>query len=238
VRFNSSADEDAEGLTSLADYVGRMKDEQKTVYYISGPSREAVRLNPHLEIFALRGIEVLYLYDPIDEFIMDSLGKYKDLDIVAAENADLGDLEKFEPEELTEEDTKTFDDMLARIQDVLGERVESVRVSARLKDSPACLVTPDGAMSSQMQKYLQVMTKDTTPPVRVMELNRDHPMVRNLLRIYKADAEDDFLTRTVEQLYESALLMDGYLNDPHAMVSRVNGLLEQAAGWYAEIKKL
>lgn len=246
VRFNSSADEDDKGLTSLAEYVERMKEGQKAIYYISGPSREAIRLNPHLEIFAQRGIEVLYLYDPIDEFIMDSLGKFKDVEIVAAEKADIADLEQFEavdggadkPEELPEEDAERFEAMLARVKEILGERVEDVRVSARLKDSPVCLVTPDGAMSSQMQKYLQVMTKDTTPPVRVMELNRDHPMVRNLLRIYKADAGDEFLSRTVEQLYESALLMDGYLNDPHAMVTRVNKLMEQAAGWYTEIKKL
>ncbi|WP_461208950.1 molecular chaperone HtpG [Desulfocurvus sp. DL9XJH121] len=246
VRFNSSADEDADGLTSLAEYAGRMKEGQKAVYYISGPSREAVRLNPHLEIFARRGVEVLYLYEPIDEFIMDALGKYKDFDLVAAEKADLKELEQFEPEdkdadapeELPQEDLDAFEAMLADVKEILGERVEDVRASARLKDSPACLVTPDGAMSSQMQKYLQIMTKDTTPPVRVMELNRDHPMVRNLLRIHKADPKDAFLARTVEQLYESALLMDGYLNDPHAMVSRVNKLMEQAAGWYTEIKKI
>ncbi|BBD08998.1 molecular chaperone HtpG [Desulfovibrio ferrophilus] len=245
LRFNSSTDEDAQGLTSLAEYAERMKEGQKAIYYVSGPSREAVRLDPHLEIFTQRGLEVLYLYEPIDEFIMDALGKYKDFDLVAAEQADIGELEKFEtvdedevkPEALNEEDAKTFEGMLSAIKEILGERVEDVRESKRLKGSAACLVTPDGAMSSQMQKYMQLMVKDSTPPVRVMELNRDHPLTRNLLRIFKSDAGDDFLKSTVEQLYESALLMDGYLNDPHAMVGRINTLLEQASGWYAEIKK-
>ncbi|MBU1003665.1 MAG: molecular chaperone HtpG [Proteobacteria bacterium] len=245
LRFNSSADEDQKGLNSLAEYVARMKDGQKAIYYVSGPSREAVRLDPHLEIFTQRGLEVLYLYEPIDEFIMDSLRSYKDFDLVAAEQADIGELEKFEsldkdeaqPEALSEEDSKTFEDMLLTIKELLGERVEDVRESKRLKGSAACMVTPDGAMSSQMQKYMQLMTKDTSPPVRVMELNRDHPLTRNLLRIFKHDQGDGFLKTSVEQLYESALLLDGYLNDPHALVGRINALLEQASGWYAEIKK-
>jgi len=246
IRFNSSVHEDDKGLTSLAEYVERMKDGQKTIYYVSGPSREAVRLNPHLEIFNQRGLEVLYLYDAIDEFIMDSMKKYKDFDLVAAEQADIAELEKFESvdkdapkaEELSDDDAAAFVDMLAAVKEILGERVEDVRESKRLKGSAACLVTPDGAMSSQMQKYLQIMTKDNTPPVRVMELNRDHALTRNLLRVFKSDRDDPFLKTTVEQLYESALLMDGYLNDPHAMVGRINSLLEQASGWYAEIKKV
>lgn len=247
LRFNASTHDDASGLTSLADYKARTKDGQTAIYYISGPSREAVRLNPHLEIFTQRGIEVLYCFEPADEFILDSLGTFDGMTLTPAEKADPADLERFPAQdadapkdspEADPADPEAFEAMLAAAKDTLGERVKDVRASRRLKDSPACLVSPDGAMSSQMEKYLRIMTKDTTPPLKVMELNRDHPLVRNLLRIHKNDGADAFFRTSVEQLYESALLLDGYLADPHALVARVNKLLEQASGWYAEIKRL
>jgi len=247
LRFNSSTCEDSKGLISLAEYKERAKDGQKAVYYISGPSREAIRLSPHLEIFTQRGIEVLYCSEPADEFILDSLHKYGDLDLTPAEKADPADLEQFPlvdgvdkdaPEELDADNVTAFETMLSAAKDILGDKVEAVRVSRRLKGSPACLVSPDGGLSSQMHKYMQIMTKDNTPPIKVMELNRDHPLVRTLLRIHKSDADDAFFKTSVEQLYESALLLDGYLNDPHALVARVNSLLENASNWYAEIKHL
>jgi molecular chaperone HtpG len=247
LRFNASTHDDADGLTSLADYKARAKDGQTAIYYISGPSREAVRLNPHLEIFAQRGIEVLYCFEPADEFILDSLGTFDGMALTAAEKADPADLERFPAQgadaakdgsEAEPADPEAFEAMLKAAREALGERVQDVRASRRLKDSPACLVSPDGAMSSQMEKYLRIMTKDTTPPVKVMELNRDHPLVRNLLRIHRHDGADAFFRTSVEQLYESALLLDGYLADPHALVARMNKLMEQASGWYAEIKRL
>ncbi|NJB68938.1 molecular chaperone HtpG [Desulfobaculum xiamenense] len=244
LRFNSSADADAEGLTSLADYVSRMKDGQKDIYFISGTSREAIRLNPHGEIFRRKGIEVLYLYEPIDEFILDALRQYKDHDLVAAEQADMAALDAFAdaedtaaaPEALGADDERTFEDMIATMKSILGERVEDVRISRRLKDSPACLVSPDGGMSSQMQKMLQIMSKDTTPPVKILEINRDHAMARNLLRIFKKDRDDAFFRSATEHILESALLQEGYLDDPHALVARMNELLEKSSGWYAEIR--
>lgn len=245
VRFNSSHDDDAKGLTSLADYVNRMKSDQKEIYYLSGPSREAIKLSPHLEAFTKRGIEVLFLYEPIDEFIMEALGQYKDYELVAAEKADIATLEEMspaddadKPEELSGEEALAFEDLLAKIKDLLGDRVEDVRASNRLADSPACLVSPDGAPSSQMLKYMQIMSKDTTPPAKVLEVNKDHALARNMLRIFKADKDDQFIATASEQLYESALLIDGYLNDPNAMVTRMNKLLEQASGWYTEIKNV
>ncbi len=206
-----------------------------------------MRLNPHLEIFAQRGIEVLYCFEPADEFILDSLGTFDGMALTAAEKADPADLERFPAQgadaakdgpEAEPADPEAFEAMLKAAREALGERVQDVRASRRLKDSPACLVSPDGAMSSQMEKYLRIMTKDTTPPVKVMELNRDHPLVRNLLRIHRHDGADAFFRTSVEQLYESALLLDGYLADPHALVARMNKLMEQASGWYAEIKRL
>ncbi|MFP4072057.1 MAG: molecular chaperone HtpG, partial [Desulfovibrionales bacterium] len=150
LRFNSSHFEDAQSLTSLDEYVDRAKKDQKEIYYITGPSREAIRLNPHLEILRRKGLEVLYLYETIDEFVLEGLGTYKEFKLVSTENVDVNALEKFETvdetekvEEMKEEEVKTFTDLLARIKEILDDRVKDVRESKRLKESPAVLVSPD-----------------------------------------------------------------------------------------------
>ncbi len=245
LRFNASSHEDAKGLTSLAEYVGRMKDGQKAIYAISGPSREAVRLSARLEIFKRKGVEVLYLYDPIDEFILDTLRAYQEHKLVPAEQADIAELEALpdvaevkQAEELNEAQKTALDGLVGVFKACLGERVADVRASRRLSDSPVCLVSPEGAMSTGMEKIMKVITKDTTPPKLVLEVNPDHAITRNLLKVYGASPDDPFLALSIENLFDAALLLDGYLSDPHALTSRTTKLLDQAAAWYAEIKKL
>lgn len=248
LRFNTSALDDAEALTSLDDYISRAREGQKDVWYLSAPTRDAARLNPHVEMFRRKGLEVLYLYEPIDEFLMETLGTYKDFAFKAVEHADPEVLDSFDSVDadknpdvstpLGDADNAAFDSLVAAMGEILGDKVQSVRVSRRLADSPACLATPDGAMTSSMEKLMRVLHKDESIPRKVMEVNRDHPILRNLLRIYKADAKDPMVETATLQLFESSLLLDGYLKDPHAMVSRMNKLLEQAGGWYADIRKL
>jgi molecular chaperone HtpG len=241
VRFNSSRHEDKDGLISLDEYIEGAKDGQKEIYYISGPSREAIEQNPHLEIFRAKGIEVLYLYEPVDEFVMDSLRKFKDFELKATENADIAGLDKFadnaekkdKPEELTTDEAKDMDRFLTRVREILGERITDARISKRLNQSPSCLVSPDGS-TSQMHKIMQLVTKDTSIPKKIFEINQDHRLVRNLLSVFAKNEKDEFVSTVVEQLYESALLMDGYLADPHKMVSRLNRLLEDSSSWYKE----
>lgn len=243
LRFNSSASEDKDGLVSLAEYAGRMREGQKEIYYAAGPSREALLRNPHLEMFRRKGLEVLYLFEPVDEFAMDALGKYKDFELKAAEHADPAVIEAFpdaedtaKPDvpEITDEEVAAFPDFLKRLKDILGERVTEVRESRRLKDSPACLVTPSEHMTASMQKIMRAMTKDTSVPQKIMEINRDHPLTRNLLAVFRADAQDDYLRLAAEQLYEAALLQEGYLQDPHALVGRIQDHLTRASGWYKD----
>ncbi|MCD6375588.1 MAG: hypothetical protein J7L94_08685, partial [Caldisericaceae bacterium] len=245
LRFDSSALEKEGELTSLADYVSRAKPDQKEIYYITGASREALQTDPHLEIFKRKGIEVLYLYDPVDEFVITGLPKYKnDYTFVAVEHADISKLEKFEDvvkdeekvEELSKGEEKVFIKLLDKMRDILGDRVTEVRESKRLKDSAACLVSPDGQMTSQMQKILQIMNKDTTIPKKIFEVNKDHPLIRNLLRIYKNDPKDPFITEATEQLFETALLMEGYLNDPHKLVRRMETILTKSSEWHPQNK--
>lgn len=123
------------------------------------------------------------------------------------------------------------------MKDVLGENVSDVVESKRLTDSPVCLVSPDGTMTSSMQKIMQIMNKDGSVPKKTMEINRDHPLVRNLLKIYKKDVNDAHLERVAKQLYESALLTEGYMDDAHQMVNRIEELLEQSTEWYLERKE-
>ena len=245
LRFDSSALAEEGKLVSLADYVGRARDGQKTVYYLSGPSRDALLLNPHLEMFRRKGLEVLFLYEPIDEFVLESIGSFKEFAFKSAEQALAKDLAGFDDAveaapaaaPLSEQESSAFADLLARMKEVLGDRIKDVRGSERLRTSPSCLVAADGQMSSQMQRIMRLMQKDETIPDKIMEVNPDHPLTRNLLTIFAADPADPFIAQATEQLYESALLLEGYLSDPHKMVGRINSILEKASGWYAGLKK-
>lgn len=245
LRFNTSALPDAEALSSLDQYMERAPEGQKTFWYVAAPNREAARLNPHMERFARKGIEVLWLYEPVDEFVMDGLGKYKDWDFMSVETATDEALDAFADKEehkaaapLSEDDASSFDALLERMKEILEDRVAGVRVSHRLSGSPAVLVSPDGGISSSMEKLIKVMQKDDSVPVKTLEVNRDHPLLRNMLRIFKADSEDRTLAHMTQALFDASLLQDGYLKDPQALAGRSNKLLEEAAAWYVEVRKL
>ena len=246
LRFNTSALDDGEALSSLDDYIARAPEGQKTFWYVSAPNREAARLSPHLERFTRKGIEVLFLYEPVDEFVMEGMGKYKDWEFKAIENAaddaldafaDKADSEKPAAAPLSDNDSASFDKLLERIKEILGQRVADVRVSHRLADSPAVLVSPDG-MTSSMEKLMRAMQKDDSLPVKVLEVNRDHALLRSLLKMFKADPQDKTLAGMVENLFDACMLQEGYLRDAQMLAGRSSHLLEQAAAWYVEVKKL
>lgn len=246
VRFESSAleptPENPSPLTSLADYAARAKSGQKHVFYLSGPSRAALDLSPSLEILRDKGLEVLYLLEPIDEFVMESVRTYKDLALTSADRIDPADLAAFESTAaadttpLTPEGQAALPSLAEAIKKSLGERITDVRVSTRLRKSPSCLVSPEGEPSAGMQKIMRMLAKDETLPRKILEINPDHPLLRNLLRIHQARPDDPFLATAANQLLDAALLLDGYLADPHQMVDRVTTLLTDASGWYADLK--
>ena len=195
-----------------------------------------------MEIFRAKGLEVLYLFDNLDEFAMEAVRKYKDFELQSVEHAEPASLEKFETlktpqtvEPLAEEDKTVFSSFLDRVKNILGDRVTEVRVSSRLSESPCCLVNPNDGMTSSMQKILQIVSKDTSIPKKIFEVNQDHILIRNLFAIYKANQADDYMSTAVEQLFESSLLLEGYLKDPHAMVSRIQELLNKSSGWYRAV---
>lgn len=247
LRFKSSALEnapEAEQLTSLDAYLARMKPDQKEIWYVSAPSLEAAKVNPHLERFRMKGVEVLYMVDTIDEFALESLANFKDHPFKSVEQATAADLqnlpdvvEKPTVTPLTEEENTSFTSLLDFIRATLGDQITDVRVSDRLTGSPACLSSPDGVTSS-MEKFLRVMQKDEGIPKKIFEINPDHPLVRALIRIHKADAADPTLKELVLSLFDTTLLMDGYLNDPFTMANRSLKLLEQSGTWYADLRHL
>lgn len=239
LRFNSSISKDEKELVSLEDYVGRMKKDQKEIYYALGTSREAIDLNPHLEIFKAKGLEVFYLYDPVDEFVVTSIRKHKDFDFKSVDGVDLRELDKLEDvekneepkEKFSKEDDKAFGKLMLKMKEILGDRVTEVHESKRLKGSPSCLINPNDTMSSTMQKILKMSNQGMAmpPQKRLMEINKDHKLIKNLINVFKKNENDQFIADTTEQLYESALLLEGNLEDPHKLVNRLNKMLTDAS---------
>ena len=240
LRFNSSKLEKGDSLTSFADYVGRLKEDQKEIYYILGASREAVDLDPHVEIFKVKDLEVLYLYDAMDEIILNSLRKYKDYDFKSVDSVELKNLDKFKDvteeevkkPELSKDDSKHFSSLLAKMKSILGDRVTEVKESKRLKDSAACLVSAEEGFSASIQKIMKMANKDASPIKKLMEVNKNSNLVRNLIDIYKNNQNDEYIVNATEQLYESALLLEGALDDPHKLVNRMNKILEMSSEYY------
>ncbi len=247
LRFNSSSAEDEKTLTSLDSYIENAKakhgDKQKIVWYVASNSREACKLNPLYESFRRRDIEVFFLYEPVDEIVLDSLREYKEFSFKAIEFASEEDLKDF-PENKEKDDTpplkdeekSILDNLIISIKALLGEQVKDVRASHRLANAPACLVGADGA-SSSLEKIMRAMNKDTSVPQKIFEINPDHPLTRNLLTIYKANPDDPMLNDMINTLFETTQLLDGYIQDPHLLANRVNSLLQKSSAWYSEIKK-
>lgn len=241
LRFNSSSSENKDGLISLDEYVSRLKEDQKVIYYAFGSSRESIDLDPHLDIFKNKGIEVLYLFDPVDEFVINSLRKYKEYEFESVENADLKKLKKVKDvedekkekfEKLEKDDEKHFSSLLSKMKSILGDKVTDVRKSERLSGSASCLVSEDDQMTSSMKKIMKMTNQSFGEDKKVMEINPDNKLIRNLIEVFKKDSNDPLIENATEQLFESALLLEGNLEDPHKLVKRINELLEKSSEWY------
>jgi molecular chaperone HtpG len=241
LRFNSSKQDAEADLTSLKAYVERMPEGQEEIYYLSATSRAAAESDPHLEVFRDKNVEILYLYDPIDEFTLSGLNKYKEKDLVSADQVALDKLKKLKGGEKNEEKESekkkkpgySSRELLKKMKDILGDRVEDVRFSERLTSSPAVLVNKEGGMSAQMEKMFNLMSENKTIPKKVLEVNAEHAILRNLAIVLEKDKDDAFISRSVEQIFETALLQDGYLQDPHSLIEHIQTTLETATELYA-----
>jgi TNF receptor-associated protein 1 len=223
LRFESSLTDKGK-TTSLADYVTRMGAEQKEIYYLVGPNRAALEAGPYLEGFKARNLEVIFCYEPVDEYVMSNVREFDGKKLTAADHADvkLSDLPKPEGA-LSEDDTKKLTTWL---KETLGERVEEVKASDRLVDSPALATNADKFMTPQMRRMMKAMKKDgADEPVKVtLEINARSAVMKRLFETHSAAPEKAKLV--AEQILDNALISAGLLDDATPMVARLYKLLE------------
>jgi molecular chaperone HtpG len=217
IRFKSTK---VEGLTSLADVKSRMKDDQKSIYYITSGAESLLRSSPLLEIYRKKDLEVLILDDDIDEIIFSGVDKYGEIDLKAVNKIATGEDLKDEAEP---DKAEVLKPLVVKLKALLGDRVKDVRVSARLADSPSCIVSDDEEPSLQMQQMLRAMGQKEIPaPKPTLEINPDHEIVKKLL----ARPDDAVAEDAAWLLLDQALLMEGVpLQDPSAFVGRLNRIL-------------
>jgi molecular chaperone HtpG len=229
LRFASTHNDDDTQNVSLADYIGRMKEGQEKIYYITADSAAAARFSPHLELLKKKGIEVLLLSDRVDEWLVSSLTEFdgKPLQSVAKGALDLGELEDKEEKEAQEKSAEEHQGLLERVKKVLGETVKEVRVSHRLTDSPACLVVEEHDMSANLARVLKSVGQDAPGTSPIMELNMQHPLLE---RLDQEPDEDRFADLTRVLFDQAQLAEGGQLNDPAAFVRRLNTLMLNLSG--------
>jgi molecular chaperone HtpG len=226
LRFSSTHTGGEEQTVSLDDYLSRMKEGQNKIYYIATDSFASAKNSPHLEVFRKKGIEVLLMWDPVDQWLSSHLNEYagKSFQSIAKGELDLGELEdeaeKQEQEKVADENK----DLVEKIKDVLSEKVKEVRVTHRLTESPACLVVGEYDMAVPLQRLLKNSGHGFPQGKPILEINPLHHLVERM----KSEADTDKFSDLANVLFDQALLVEGgQLDDPAAYVSRINALLNQ-----------
>lgn len=219
LRYATTTDDNV--VTSFDDYKGRMKDGQKAIYYLTAENLAAAKASPQLEVFKKKGIEVILMTNPVDEWAMNFMFEYDGtaLQNIAKGAVDLGDLTDEAEKEEAKKAEETLKPVVEKLKGVLGSRAKDVRVSNRLVDSPALLVTADGELSPQMMQMLKQMGQPVPESKPILEVNPNHPLIQKL---ESAEQFDDL----AQVIFDQALLAEGgQLEDPAAYLKRVNALL-------------
>jgi molecular chaperone HtpG len=224
LRFASTNTDDKKQNISLADYVGRMKQGQDKIYYITADNYAAASNSPHLEIFRKKEVEVLLMYDRVDEWLVSHLSEFagKKLQSVAKGDLDLGQVETGEEKKEQKEIEKEAKDVVNKIKKSLADKVEDVRVSHRLTTSPACIVLNEHDMALYMQHLLQQAGHDMPRSKPILEINPTHPIIK---RMKDKSVELEF-NDWAQLLFEQAVLAEGgQLENPAGFVARLNNLM-------------
>ena len=229
LRFASTKNDVGGQTVSLSEYVGRMKDGQDAIYYITAESYQAARNSPHLEIFRKLDVEVLLMYDRVDEWVVTLLTEFDGKPLQSVAKGGL-DLSKLGSDAATPEQQKTADEhrgLVDRIQSVLEDRASAVRVTGRLTDSPSCLVSDEHGMSTNLERMLKAAGQQVPGSKPILEINPQHPIVQRL----KDETDERRFSDWSHILFDQALLAEGgQLDDPASFVKRLNEVMLTLAG--------
>ncbi|MBE0688804.1 MAG: molecular chaperone HtpG, partial [Anaerolineae bacterium] len=220
-------------LTTLGEYAARMVRGQNEIYYVIADDDIGAARSPHLDAFHRRAIEVLYLTDPVDPFMLMGLSEYEGYKL---RNVDEADIDLSDVGELKEDEAQTqeplpedsFTAVRQRFTDLLGERVLDVRSSQNLVESPARLISSDSGVQRQMYRINRMLDRDFELPVKILELNPRHPLVHNLSDMIASQPDNPLIDMVVEQVFETALLQDGIHPDPAGMAERLTQIMQAA----------
>ena len=218
LRFASTESSTADQNVSLAEYISRKAEEQKTIYYITADTYVAAKGSPHLEIFKKKGIEVLLLTDRVDEWLVANFGEHEGLEFKSITKGDLEDLDSEDDKAEKEKVAKDFDQVIEKAQSILSEKVKAVKVSSRLSESPSCLVADENELGSNMERIMKSMGQEVPETKPILEINPSHPLVEKL----KNSIDEDL----VEVLFDQAVLSEGgQISEPAEFVKRINKLM-------------
>ncbi|XP_071873947.1 heat shock protein 90 [Bombus fervidus] len=236
LRYHTSASGDE--MCSLKDYVGRMKENQKHIYYITGESREQVANSSFVERVKKRGFEVVYMTEPIDEYVVQQLKEFDGKQLVSVTKEGLELPEDEEEKKKREEDKAKFENLCKVMKDILDKKVEKVVVSNRLVDSPCCIVTSQYGWTANMERIMKAQalrdasTMGYMAAKKHLEINPDHPIMENLRQKAEADKHDKSVKDLVMLLFETALLSSGFaLEDPQVHASRIYRMIKLGLGF-------
>ena len=218
LRFASTETDSADQTVSLKDYISRMNDDQKNIYYVTADSYDAAKGSPHLEIFKQKDIEVLLLSDRVDEWLVANFGEFEELSLKSIAKGDLDDLDSKEDKKKKEKTVKDYEKVVSKVQEILDNQVKEVKVSSRLSESPSCLVADENELGGNMERIMKSLGQDVPETKPILEINPTHPLVMKL----KSKVDEDI----VKVLFDQAVLSEGgQIKEPAEFVKRMNKLM-------------
>ncbi len=218
LRFTSTATDSSDQTVSLKDYIGRMNENQKNIYYVTADSYDAAKGSPHLEIFKQKDIEVLLLSDRVDEWLVANFGEFEELSLKSIAKGDLDDLDSKEDKKKKEKTVKDYEKVISKAQEILDNQVKEVKVSSRLSESPSCLVADENELGGNMERIMKSLGQDVPETKPILEINPSHPLVIKL----KKKVDEDI----VKVLFDQAVLSEGgQIKEPAEFVKRMNKLM-------------
>ena len=218
LRFASTETDSADQTVSLKDYISRMNDDQKNIYYVTADSYDAAKGSPHLEIFKQKDIEVLLLSDRVDEWLVANFGEFEELSLKSIAKGDLDDLDSKEDKKKKEKTVKDYEKVISKVQEILDNQVKEVKVSSRLSESPSCLVADENELGGNMERIMKSLGQDVPETKPILEINPTHPLVMKL----KSKVDEDI----VKVLFDQAVLSEGgQIKEPAEFVKRMNKLM-------------